>query len=512
MARVLLVEDDPDQLELRAAILIQAGHEVETASDLTVALERCRGCQVAVMDLIPRTEELLNQLKSEGTRIIVLSGRERDRTALSHQVDEFLVKPCSSQRLLESIARICVLLLLVCLIPSARVNAQIFQISKQAEVVAELDLRAPGMDWGTEGHEAALVTILLDGKPQQNVMVYRGAEKHTYPVFLGSLAPGEHRLKIEGANFEQLDARFREESSDILAQAPILYARPNTIGKFTDIPLITYCERLQEGRYPVLQYTVIYSNEDAGTSTRALMARWGRTTDIEWVYKAFLNQDGTVHHATIQAAEHKETLFRGKREGTHPVLITATGNNNVADNAISEVRYQIPPVLADLATHSREQVMDEHGFIYLVMAKELEREHKLRPYGTVEDQNIGDPRNYLYFEANVTNHDSALGVLVRLKSDGRWFSGHVGRADYAITRDGWVRTTVELPPGTKADQIAEIGFECLTDGKKVAGTCEVSAVSKCFFLNADYQPGMNVWSSKEVRRIPTGQIWTSALK
>ena len=511
MARVLLVEDDPDQLEVRASILMQAGHQVETASNLSEALERCQGCNAAVIDLIPETDELLRRLREAGTRVIVLSGREPERAALSSSVDDFLLKPCPSRILLESIARVCAVLALM-VIGSAGVRAQTFQVSKQSEMVAELDLRAPGMDWGREGREASLVTIVVDGKPQQNVMIYGGEDRHTYPVFLGSLAPGEHRLGIEGASFEQLGARFREDSSDILAQAPILYARPNTIGHFTDIPLITYCERLQEGRYPVLQYTVIYSNEDAGTSTRALMARWGRTTDIEWVYKAFLNADGTVHHATIQAAAHKETLFRGKREGTHPVLITATGNNNVADNAVSAVRYQIPPVLADLSAHSREQVMDDHPFTYLVMAKELAREHKVRPYGAVEDQNVSDPRNYLYFEANLRNHDSALGVLVRLRGDANWLSGHVGRADYAITRDGWVRTTLELPPGTKAGQIGEIGFECLTDGKKVAGTCEVLAVSKCFFLDAGYQPGTNVWSLSEPRKVPTGQIWTSALK
>lgn len=511
MARVLLIEDDPEQLELRASILTNAGHQVETASNLTGALERRTGCQVVVMDLIPRSEELLEQLSDTGARIIVLSGREPDGAGLSRRVDEFLIKPCPARRLLETIARVCVVLVLA-LLTAASVGAQIFSVGRQSEIVADLDLRAPGMDWGAEGREAALVTILVDGKPQQNVMIYGGADRHTYPAFLGSLAPGDHRVTIQGSHFEQLGARFHEDSSDVLAQAPILYARPNTIGKFTDIPLITYCERLREGRYPVLQYTVIYSNEDAGTSTRALMARWGRTTDIEWVYKAFLNLDGTVHHATIQTASHKETLFRGKREGTHPVLITATDNNNVADDAVSEVRYQIPPVLADLSAHSREQVMDEHPFSYLVMAKEMEREHKLRPYGTVADQNIGDLRNYLYFEANVVNHDSAVGVLVRLRNDARWFTGHVGRADYAITRDGWVRTTVELPPGTKAAQIAEIGFECMVDGKKVAGSCEVLAVSKCFFLDVGYQPATNVWSSTDAIRIPTGQIWTAALK
>src|SRR5207248_4961239 len=128
---------------------------------------------------------------------------------------------------------------------------------------------------------------------------------------------GEHQLAVEGSGVEKLSAGFREDDSDVLIHAPILYARPNTIGKFTDIPLITYCERLQEDGFPILQYTVIYSNEDAGTSTRALMARWGRTTDIEWVYKAFLSRNGTEHHATIQAASHKEIQFKGKREGMH---------------------------------------------------------------------------------------------------------------------------------------------------------------------------------------------------
>ncbi|MGI8743333.1 MAG: hypothetical protein ACR2NN_12335 [Bryobacteraceae bacterium] len=506
MARVLLVEDDPTQLDLRKAILIHAGHPVETAATLTEALERCSGCQVVVMDLIPQSDELLRRLDPK-MRIIVLSGWEADRGSLPRPVDDFLVKPCPTRRLLESIAQVCALMILL-FASCVDVRAQTFQAHQGSEIVAELDLSAPGMDWAAEGHEAALVTVLIDGKPQQNIMLYAGADRHTYPVFLGPLAAGEHKLSLEGAHFQQQSARFREDSSDVLAHAPILYARPNTIGKFTDIPLITYCERLREGGFPVLQYTVIYSNEDAGTSTRALMARWGRTTDIEWVYKAFLNADGTVHHAIIQAAAHKEILFAGKLEGLHPVLITATDNNNVAYDSVSAVRYQIPPVEADLTAHSREELMDQHPFAYVVMAKELIREHKLRPYGVVDGEKVGDPRNYLYFEAHVANQDSALGVLVRLHGDRRWFTGYLGRSDYPITRDGWVRTTVELPPGTKASQIGEIGFECLTPEKKLAGVCEVLAVSKCFFLDGSYEPGLDVWTLNEPNRIPTGQILT----
>src|SRR6202011_5488935 len=196
--------------------------------------------------------------------------------------------------------------------------------------------------------------------------LYAGGERHTYSVFLGPLAAGEHRLTLNGRGIEEMGSKFREDNSDILAHAPILYARPNTIGKFTDIPLITYCERLQEDGFPILQYRVIYSNEDAGTSTRALMARWGRTTDIEWVYKVFVGPGGETRHATIQAAEHKEIEFSGHREARHPGLITWTDNNNVADNHASAVRYQIRPIMADLTGHSREEVMDRLPFSYRI--------------------------------------------------------------------------------------------------------------------------------------------------
>ena len=51
MARILVVEDDAIQLEIRKQILEHAGHEVVTAEDATQALERWPGCPIVVMDL-----------------------------------------------------------------------------------------------------------------------------------------------------------------------------------------------------------------------------------------------------------------------------------------------------------------------------------------------------------------------------------------------------------------------------------------------------------------------------
>jgi CheY-like chemotaxis protein len=105
MARILVVEDDASQLEIRKQILEHAGHEVVAAQDAAEALERWKGCPIVVMDLrIPEPEDGLRLIKAIGgrARIIVLSGGQVDGTL---PVDEFLTKPCPSRRLLESIEK-----------------------------------------------------------------------------------------------------------------------------------------------------------------------------------------------------------------------------------------------------------------------------------------------------------------------------------------------------------------------------------------------------------------------
>jgi CheY-like chemotaxis protein len=105
MARVLVVEDDASQLEIRKQILEHAGHEVVTARDASEALERWTGCPVVLMDMrIPEPEDGLRLIQTIAgkARIIVLSGGEVDRKL---PVDELLTKPCPSRRLLESIQK-----------------------------------------------------------------------------------------------------------------------------------------------------------------------------------------------------------------------------------------------------------------------------------------------------------------------------------------------------------------------------------------------------------------------
>lgn len=103
--RILVVEDDASQLEIRRQILEHAGYEVITAQDAGQALERWEGCSVVVMDLrLPEPEDgaRLIQALAGKTRIIVLSGGQVDPEL---PVDEVLAKPCPSRRLLESIGK-----------------------------------------------------------------------------------------------------------------------------------------------------------------------------------------------------------------------------------------------------------------------------------------------------------------------------------------------------------------------------------------------------------------------
>jgi hypothetical protein len=274
--------------------------------------------------------------------------------------------------------------------------------------------------------------------------------------------------------------------------------------------MIIYAERLVENGEPLLSYTVIFSNEDGGTSTRALMARWGRTTDVEYVYKAFLNPDGSLKRATMQGRGHQEVEFNGGREGAHPLMIPVTDNNMVSGEATSAIRYQIAPVEIDLSHHSRELIIDQNPLAYRVMSQELLREGKLRPYGTVDGNKVSDPRNYLYIEAKIANQQSGVAAMLRLKGETQWRTSNLGREDYAMERSGWIRTTIEMPPGTRADQVEEIGFLCVVvrskDAIPAAGTCRVEEVSKAFKLDSNYVPSISIFSHSGAAELPSGQM------
>ena len=150
---------------------------------------------------------------------------------------------------------------------------------------------------------------------------------------------------------EPASRRRRAPPAQVWRNAPVLYGR-NLTGPYennhTDVPLLAYhTSSTDPSGVRTIEYTVIWSNEDGGTDAPQLMARWGRTTDIEWVYRVRLAPSGRLLSAEYQGPNHETTPFKGLHEARHPLLQTATSNNNVtavtSKRSASRYRFFLDP-------------------------------------------------------------------------------------------------------------------------------------------------------------------------
>ena len=194
-----------------------------------------------------------------------------------------------------------------------------FEVAQDAEVVASVNAGCAGCDWGRAGREAAVLRLEVDGAYSQHLFLTRGAAAADYKILLGPLGKGAHSLKISldrrasaktiaNAEVTNVAVNFSHVSDpehDAVALAPVLYARPNTIGRFTDVPLLMWYEKETTVRGFRFRYSVVFSNEDGGTPADRLLATWGRLTDLEYVYGIEFDRDGKV----ITWNSHAENLF-----------------------------------------------------------------------------------------------------------------------------------------------------------------------------------------------------------
>ncbi len=222
---------------------------------------------------------------------------------------------------------------------------QEFIVTAPSEAVATVRARCARCAWGESGREAAALRISVDGKYSQHVLLARGDAVSEYPVTLGAFAPGRHTLAIDRdpalsakgagpATIERVDITIlsRDGSDDWIAQsmAPILHARPNTVGKFTDLPILAWYEIVRTDRGRQFRYSIIFTNEDGGTATDRLMATWGRTTDIEFVYGVEVDAAGRVLAEEFQGPGHEVPTFKGRHEAASPVELRHRGAGNAA--------------------------------------------------------------------------------------------------------------------------------------------------------------------------------------
>lgn len=396
--------------------------------------------------------------------------------------------------------------------PSAPLAVETLEVAGDEEVGLEIEARSPGASWARKGSEAAALVVTVDGAYNQDVLLWAGESFYRYRVLLGRLPKGRRTVSVAlnparsaaGARRAEVkslraviphaftSSAFTSSTPDehqfAVAHAPFLYARPNTFDHFTDVPLLMYYEVLREAGERVYRYTAVFSNEDGGTQTAALFARWGRGTDIEWVYEVRA-RGGKVVAETFQGVRHETKPFNGQRAGgEHPLLAVASDNNNFSDLACSAVRFAPYPVSAQLERATRESMMDAHPITYRVMAEELQREGRISD--TPPDINtVADPREYLYIEAASEQAGAAVAFDVKLKGVERLFQSDMGEPRLRIERSGYYRTAVRLPKGSTPDSVESVSARCHPHPSNASGgTCRRLRLLRVLTLGPDYAP------------------------
>lgn len=398
-----------------------------------------------------------------------------------------------------------------------------FTIATAGEAVATITAGCERCDWGVEGREAVALRVLVNGEYSQHLLLFRGETPAPYRIMLGAMAAGEHRLTLErdtalsakGAGalrLQNVDVSAVAESTPEyawLSQAPILHPRPGTVERFSDVPILMWVERAPapgEG----FRYSVIFTHEDGGTPTDRLMATWGRTTDIEFVFGIERASDGILREE-IQGRNHDILPFRGTRAGTHPLLWVFTDNNMVTDSGPESIRFAPAPDMVTLENVSREVVMDSNPWTYAVMAAELHREGRIDPAAQPGSAKVPDPRQFAYIEACGELDRATLAFDVATEgADGTllWHSSDRGDTRFRIARSGCFRSAVPVPPDVRQDRLRGVRMRAYTrprrDGEPVmpAGTGRVTLhrLNTVFMLDEAHRP------------VPSPLRWTGVIE
>lgn len=391
------------------------------------------------------------------------------------------------------------------------------------EGLLNLTVWAPGVSWQRVGAESAIASAYVDGTYETDILV-TGDTPVGRQFQIGGVTAGTHQLKlvfaddrspaaahdIDVAGLSVQTVSSQDPSYVALTHSPILYGRslPAYGGPFqnawTDPPLVAWHYSYpQPDGTTKYEYQIVWSNEDGGTVTEppAEQARWGRMTDIEWIYRVTVDANGNTvaGSETFQAPSHQTSTFAGAHEGGHPVLQTCTDNNNVCDQPVdAKMRFYLSTAQTmDPTTQAREQIMEMNPWMYAVMGEELIREGRTESHPNTDSAQLSDARNYLYIVINKTTNpysDSTpwvgTSIGVKLKGDRNLYRSDHNVPNWSLQRDGEDATTVELPSGTKMSDIEEIdAIRFSTSERSDRGSgVTVQNIRRAYLLDHDYLP------------------------
>lgn len=431
-----------------------------------------------------------------------------------------------------------------------------FHAERAGEALVDLVASAKGVDWAQAGAESAVVSITVDGRyatdliifsetpmPRRLALGHVGAGMHTLELrFASDRSPAAaKRAKIEDLSVQVVPAS--DPSGLALRHAPVLFGRSVSVanaegagtsytGPFqnavTDTPLLAWHEILPAVApgNRIIEYSVVWSNEDGGTNSPALMARWGRTTAIEWIYRVEVDADGNAvpGTASYQGPNHVGLPFDGTYEGDHPLLQTCTSNNMVCDDLVdAQMRFFLAADATRPADRAREVIMDRNPWTYPVMAEEMLREGRIEPASSPSTPALGDQRTYVYVEVDKDTLPPnppagpwvGLALEVRLTGDPTSYRSDHGIADWSIKRDVPAATTVELPRGTtEADVVEVVARRVVVGGLDTGASMTVTDINRAFFLDGSYLPRTSFidWHGSVTLSPaqPTAALWSRA--
>jgi len=255
------------------------------------------------------------------------------------------------------------------------------------------------------------------------------------------------------------------QPNDMLAHtfAPRVHGRQLRTGRDdwprSDQPLamVAEVERHADGTARI-SYSALFSNEDGGTETRELLARWGRTTDYEGLYSVSVGRDGRIVAGSerYQARNHTWRRFAGPHDAGRAVLHVSTANNMLAPGAGASQRVIDASDLLVLRRDRQTRRPDALDIMSRVpnawrdMAREVRREGKVTPAGgiRVAGERIEDPRRYVYI-AGAPRAGTRIRVTL---SNGRTVIVRVPARDVPDGRS----VAVALPDGVRGADVTRI--------------------------------------------------------
>ena len=380
-----------------------------------------------------------------------------------------------------------------------------FNVQNSREFLLHLRVSSD-TNWTIPESESAVLTIYIDSTysfQNQDIVLFKGDELFVYKVSLGIIDSGSHTIEVyfngdkspPGAQFVFLDElslvpiALKSRDYDVFRFSPVLYGRDlvsEDESVHTDVPLLMWHEVDTVESDKWIEYSMIWSNEDGGTNSISLMSRWGRTTDIEWIYKVKIDPGGNVLEEYFQGPGHSTSYFQGNRINDHPVLKTVTINNMVSDEGESDYKFFLSPEKSKQEIHSREILMDDDPWTYEIMALEMIAEGKYESPADPISPAVSDARNYLYLEFNtqMAGNGIRLTFATKLKNDPFWYYSDHGLSSIgAVNAGGWRRSTIELWEGTTLDDLDSLQILGSASG---SFSIAFEELSKVFLLDEDF--------------------------